>query len=83
MLTIKEFKAWFDGFAHCIDEVPTKAQWMTIRKKMTEIEIDGVQYIPFPVYPNAWTYQSISPNALLGRTITSGGTTGITPNLTT
>lgn len=51
MLTIKEFKAWFDGFIHCVDEAPTKEQWMTVRKKMAEIDSEDVRYVPFPVYP--------------------------------
>ncbi len=37
MMTISEFNAWLDGFGAAIDGAPTKAQWIDIRAKFSEV----------------------------------------------
>ncbi len=40
MMTISEFNAWLDGFGAAIDGAPTKAQWLDIRAKFSEVVQD-------------------------------------------
>lgn len=44
-----EFKAWFDGFSHAINETPSKEQWEIIKKKVEEITVNNSQYVSYPL----------------------------------
>ena len=39
-MTISEFNAWLDGFEAAFDGAPTKAQWLDIRAKFSEVVRD-------------------------------------------
>ena len=46
-MTISEFNAWLDGFEAAFDGAPTKAQWLDIWAKFSEV----VRVEKWPLYP--------------------------------
>ncbi len=45
-MTIREFRAWLDGFKEAIGEAPTPEQWAKVLQKVSEVRE------PLPVLPN-------------------------------
>ena len=53
-MTISEFNAWLDGFEAAFDGAPTKAQWLDIRAKFSEVVRDERWQLHFvPAQPLA------------------------------
>lgn len=68
-MTIKEFKAWLEGFDAAIDGSPSPEQWVKIKEKLATVEsIDWSTVFPNPnkVYRN----ESPIPNGIYDPTKT-------------
>lgn len=81
MMTLQEFKAWFDGFTENMGEAPpTKLQWVRIQARVKEIDGTAITY---PVFIDRyWPHPSptVWPQWV---TYTAGAVTTVSSNMNT
>lgn len=72
-MTFQEFKAWFDGYAEHVKDVPTPEQWARVREQLAIAEWAGRNKEPdpgtasVPRWPSTY-YDMVSLAAAAGRT---------------
>ena len=63
-MTVKELKAWLEGFSEAIDGAPTEKQWELVKEKIAETQAETkTEILPIPerdYWPRRWPLWDIT-----------------------